>query len=228
MMNNVILASSDKIRTSHWKQGLNGFATTTFTISNETLDTFWNDVVRIRPDVLLLDSDLLMLNGTLQTRNLSKICAETKVIVLASEISEDVEWALLKAGVRGCCPSDTKQQDIKAVVLAVQQGELWIRRRLTSRLVDELGKITSKHKAYRNQFRILNHLTQREFDIALRVCKGESNKQIAEACTITERTVKAHLTEIFQKIGVTDRLNLALFMSADSRNGLANLESSLH
>jgi DNA-binding NarL/FixJ family response regulator len=52
----------------------------------------------------------------------------------------------------------------------------------------------------------------------VRVGNGESNKQIAMACNITERTVKAHLTEIFLKLGVTDRLNLALSLSADNRS----------
>lgn len=226
-MNNLIIASSSRNRAAAWKQGLNDFVTTTFVL--DSLDAFWNDVVRLRPDVLLLDSDLLLLNGTVNRINdLNKICTETKVIVLVGEISEDFEWAMLKAGVRGCCTSDTSPQEIKQVVLTVQQGELWIRRRLTSRLVDELGKTTSKSKAYRSRFGLLSQLTQREFDIALRVCKGESNKQIAEVCAVTERTVKAHLTEVYQKLGVTDRLNLALFMSADSRNGLTNLENSLH
>ena len=221
----MILASSDRNRAASWKQGLNDFACTTFILDG--LDAFLNDVIRIRPDVLLLDSDLLILNSTADLRVLSRICTETKVIVLVGSISEDFEWALLKAGVRGCCPNDLKPQDLKQVVLTVQQGELWIRRRLTSRLVDELGKTTSKNKAYRSQFGLLNHLTQREFDIALRVSKGESNKQIAQECSITERTVKAHLTEVFQKLGVTDRLNLALFMSADIRSGI-NFENSLH
>jgi len=224
-MNNLILASSDRNRAASWRLGLNGFACTTFILDG--LDAFLNDVVRIKPDVLLLDSDLLMFNGSVELSTLKKICTETKVIVLVGSISEDFEWALLKAGVRGCCPNDLKPQDLKQVVLTVQQGELWIRRRLTSRLVDELGKTTSKNKAYRSQFGLLNHLTQREFDIALRVSKGESNKQIAQECSITERTVKAHLTEVFQKLGVTDRLNLAIFMSSDSRSGI-NLENSLH
>ena len=225
-MSNLILASSDRNRATSWKQGLNDFSCTTFVLDG--MDGFLNDVVRIRPDVLLLDSDLLILNNTVDLRVLSRICTETRAIVLAGEISEDFEWTLLKAGVRGCCPNDLKPQDLKQVVLAVQQGELWIRRRLTSRLVDELGKTTSKNKAYRSKFGLLHNLTQREFDIALRVSKGESNKQIAQECSITERTVKAHLTEVFQKLGVTDRLNLALFMSSDSRSGLANLENSLH
>jgi DNA-binding NarL/FixJ family response regulator len=225
-MTNLILASLDRNKAASWKQGLNDFHITSFTI--DSLDAFWNDVVRIAPDVLLIDSDLLALNGTIKISKLSKICTETKVIVLAGAISEDLEWALLKAGVRGCCPNDLKPQELKQVVLAVQRGELWIRRRLTSRLLDELGKTTSKNKAYRAKFGLLNQLTQREFDIALRVSRGENNKQIAHECSITERTVKAHLTEVYQKLGITDRLNLALFMSEDSRSGLPNLESSLH
>ncbi len=225
-MNRLIIASLDRNRASSWKIGLNGFAITTFII--DSLDAFANDVVRIGPDILLLDSDLLGSNGTVKINNLTKICAETKVIILAGAISEDLEWALLKAGVRGCCPNDLKPQDLNDVVIAVQGGELWIRRRLTSRLLDELGKTTSKNKAYRAKFGLLNQLTQREFDIALRVSRGESNKQIAQDCSITERTVKAHLTEVYQKLGITDRLNLALFMSKDSRSGLPNLENSLH
>ena len=225
-MNNLVIASSDRNRVASWKQGLEGFASTTFII--DSLDAFASDVARIGPDILLLDCDLLTLNGTVKMNSLTKICTETKVIVLAGAISEDLEWGLLKAGVRGCCPNDLKPEDIKQVVLAVQQGELWIRRRLTSRLVDELGKTTSKNKAYRAKFGLLNQLTERELDVALRVSRGESNKQIAQSCSITERTVKAHLTEVYQKLGISDRLNLALFMSSDSRNGLTNLENSLH
>lgn len=69
---------------------------------------------------------------------------------------------------------------------------------------------------------MLSKLTQREYDIAVRVGCGETNKQIAQSCDITERTVKAHLTEIFLKMGLTDRLNLALVLAADNRAAGAN------
>jgi two-component system NarL family response regulator len=139
-----------------------------------------------------------------------------------------MEWELLKAGVRGCCRSDSDPKFLKQVIEAVQQGELWIRRTLTCRLIDELGKTTARNKAYRTSLGLLNKLTQREYDIAIRVGNGESNKQIAKACAITERTVKAHLTEVFLKLGVTDRLNLALVLSADERNNnFGNSESPI-
>ncbi|MGA7748825.1 MAG: LuxR C-terminal-related transcriptional regulator, partial [Gallionella sp.] len=107
---------------------------------------------------------------------------------------------------------------LKQVVMAVQQGELWIRRTLTSRLAKELGEITGKNKAYQASNGLLNKLTQREYDIALHVANGESNKTIAQMCAITERTVKAHLSEVFHKLGVPDRLKLALVLSGDNKN----------
>lgn len=225
-MTNLILVSSEQNRLAHWKQGLGGFVSTA--IIFDRFEDLWDDVVRISPEVLLLDFDLLEQKGFVNTSTLTKLCTETKVIVMGGAISENLEWLLLKAGVRGYCQNNIKTQYIEQVVVAVQQGELWIRRTLTSRLVDELGKTTSKNKAYRASCGLLNQLTQREFDVALRVSNGDSNKQIAEACSITERTVKAHLTEIFQKLGVTDRLNLALLMSAGDSNNPTNPESTLH
>jgi len=133
-----------------------------------------------------------------------------------------------EGGCAGCCQNDIPQKFLKQAVMAVQQGELWIRRSLACRLIDELGKTTSKNKAYRATLGLLNKLTQREYDIAVRVGNGENNKQIAQACGITERTVKAHLTEIFQKLEITDRVNLALVLSSDYGDGLIDLDISLN
>ena len=208
MHSHLIIASSYQDRLASWKRGLADFASTTLMI--ERFDTFGDDVVRIKPQVLLLDFDLLLLSGSTGIAGLRRLCTETKAIVMNSGISEEMEWELLKAGVRGCCRSDIEPKFLNQVVRAVQDGELWIRRTLTCRLIDELGKTTTKNKAYRATLGLFNKLTQREYDIAVRVGNGESNKQIALACDITERTVKAHLTEIYLKLGVTDRLNLAL------------------
>jgi two-component system NarL family response regulator len=228
MMNNIILASSNKDRLASWKRGLSDFVSTSFIIDRlivDRLDTLKDDVARIKPQVLLLDFDLLGLEGSNSVASLRRLCVEAKTIILSGAISEDMEWELLKAGIRGCCPNDAKPEFLKQVVEAVQDGELWIRRTLTCRLIDELGKTTAKNRAYRATLGLLNKLTQREYDIAVRVGNGESNKQIAQACEITERTVKAHLTEIFLKLGVSDRLNLALVLAADNRNALASSEN---
>lgn len=212
-MNNLILASACQIKLSSWMQGLNGFACATI----NGLDTLKNDVVRIKPQLLLLDFDLLGLDGLNNAASLKRLSTETKIVILSGVISEDMEWELFKVGVRGCCRNDIKPELLQQVVMAVQQGELWMRRSLACRLLAELSNTTSKNKTYRSSLSLLSKLTQREYDIAVRVGNGESNKQIALACAITERTVKAHLTEIYHKLSVTDRLNLALILSADGR-----------
>lgn len=223
MTNNLIIASSYQDRLASWDLGLFGFDNTALVI--DRLDVLREEVVRTKPKALLLDFDLL---GSNSAASLRSMCAETKTIVIGCDISEDTEWELLKAGVRGCCRGDSDPKFLRQVVDAVLQGELWIRRTLTCRLIDELGRTTAKNKAYRTSLGMLNKLTQREYDIAIRVGNGESNKQIANACAITERTVKAHLTEVFLKLGVTDRLNLALVLSADERNNdFGSSESSI-
>jgi len=193
------------------------------------LDALRDDVVRIKPRALLLDYDLLAFDGSYGAVSLRRLCAETRVIILSGDISEEVEWELLKAGMRGCCRNDIEPKLLQQVVMAVQEGELWIRRTLTGRLIEELANTTSpKIKTFRATLGLLNKLTQREYDIAVRVGHGERNKQIAQSCDITERTVKAHLTEIFLKLGVSDRLNLALVLAADNRIACANSDITLN
>jgi DNA-binding NarL/FixJ family response regulator len=166
------------------------------------------------------------LNGV---ANLKILSPGTRIIILSDTLSEDMEWELLKAGTRGYCRPEISSELLKHVVMAVQQGELWVRRTLTSRLADELGETTIRNNVYRASHGFLNNLTQREYDIAMYVADGMSNKEIAQVCAITERTVKAHLSEVFHKLGVSDRLNLALIISANdpeqARAGLGNYRS---
>lgn len=220
MNNNLLIASLCQNKLASWKQILNGFISTA-TITNR-LDILREEVIRVKPQAVLLDYELIGLQDSNDIFSLRRLCDEANIIIVGN-ISEDLEWEFLKAGIRGCCQSDTEPKLLKQVVMAVQGGELWIRRSLTSRLVEELGKTTFKNKSYQQNLVMLNRLTQREYDIAVRVGNGESNKLIALACNITERTVKAHLTEIFIKLGVTDRLNLALFLVANNRGGRADL-----
>ena len=108
---------------------------------------------------------------------------------------------------------DIEPEQLKNVVEAVQQGELWIRRALSWHLLNELVVITQeKNKIKQAVSDLLANLTRREYEIATLVGNGESNKQIARRLDITERTVKAHLTEVFRKLEVADRLKLALIV----------------
>jgi DNA-binding NarL/FixJ family response regulator len=217
-MINLVIASIDEDKVISCKKELDGFVITT--VATDRLDRVWDSVLRVKPDVLLLDMDLIRLQSSNSVTNLRKLCTETKTVIVCSAISEVTEWELIKAGVRGCYRHGPDSKNLKQVVMAVNSGELWVRRSLTARLVDELGKTTSKNKAYRASLGLLNKLSQREFDIAMHVSNGCSNKQVAEMCSISESTVKFHLSEIFRKLEVDNRLNLALVLSADNTSTL--------
>lgn len=212
----LVLASSCQSRLACWERGLCGLART-FLVA-DGFDALKNTFAQSKPQLLLLDHELHGLDGANGTACLKRLFPETRIIISGNSLSDDVEWELFKIGVRGCCRSDIDPQFLKGIVVAVQQGELWIRRTLTYRLLDELKTVaTGKHRVYRAELELLDSLTQREYEIAVRAGNGENNKQISQGLEITERTVKAHLTEIFRKLGIADRLKLVLVLSANQR-----------
>lgn len=214
IMDTLILASPFQDRLARWEQGLSGLANISRAVSE--FDSLKECFARVKPQVLLLDHDLPGLDGMNGTASLMRWSPEAKIIVLGEALSDDTEWRLFKAGVRGCCRNDIEPQFLERVVAAVQQGELWIRRTLTYRLLDEL-KVASERQPDRAFLDLLGSLTQREYEIAEHVGNGDANRQIAESLAITERTVKAHLSEIFRKLGIADRLKLGLILAGDER-----------
>ena len=168
-----------------------------------------------RPRILLLDLDLPGLGGQAGIAALRQLMPSTRIVVLGGPVSEDLELALFKTGVRGYCYADINPEVLYRVVTVVLAGELWIRRALVPQLLDALGdRLRAQSHWFLSTTCRIGDLTHREQQIAARVGGGESNKQIARQLDITERTVKAHLTEIFRKLGIGDRLKLALIVSS--------------
>jgi DNA-binding NarL/FixJ family response regulator len=206
----ILLASASSELLRSWTQGLEGFSVAT---AVSDLDALLVAMARTRPEVLMLDVDLPELDGARGTARLMKLNSATKIIALGGEPCDIRELGLFRIGVRGCCRNDIDPRLLPSIVVAIQQGELWIRRTLTPRLLDELGaRIRADSEGRRAAMARLADLTRREREIAQLIGNGESNKQIARELTITESTVKAHLTEIFRKVGITDRLKLALLV----------------
>lgn len=206
----ILIASSSSELLRVWKQGLEGYSAAP-TVSG--LNALMVEMVRTKPEVLVLDLDLPDLDGARGIARLMKLNSATKVIALGGEPCDIRELGLFRIGVRGCCRNDIDPRLLPSVVVAIQQGELWIRRTLTPRLLDELGeRIRADNEGRRAAMARLAELTRREREIAQLIGNGESNKQIARELTITESTVKAHLTEIFRKLGIADRLKLALLV----------------
>lgn len=204
----ILIASAAPDVFGSWEQALEGVAGI---LGVRHFDSLKQAVARLAPKVLLLDLELPGLDGARGVATIRRASPATKVIAFSQVASDEVEIALFKLGVRGCARRDIEPQVLKRVVAAIEQGELWIRRAITPRLLDDLGA-RFREDAYASTATgdDLALLTEREREIVRLIGSGESNKQIARELCITERTVKAHLTGIFRKLGVADRVRLAL------------------
>jgi DNA-binding NarL/FixJ family response regulator len=129
--------------------------------------------------------------------------------VLSNIPNDDEALVALGAGAQGYCNAYADPEVLKEVAEVTAHGGLWVGEALLSRMVGGLSqKLAQRQADVANG--PLTRLSAREREIAQRVARGESNKEIARGLDITERTVKAHLSAIFEKLGVRDRLQLAL------------------
>lgn len=197
-------------------------------VTTSDYDSLREALSKLTPNVLFLDSRLPGFDGPSSIRDLLMLSPLTNIVILSSSLSEDMELASFIAGARGFCDSNCSTQEIKKVFTAVSSGQLWIRRSHISRLLDEVRN--GARSAIPPTFHVagtLTGLTPREKEIATLVGSGNTNKQIARHLCIAERTVKAHLSEIFRKLGIADRLTLGLRVTALSRSNLPHGQAAL-
>jgi two-component system, NarL family, nitrate/nitrite response regulator NarL len=158
-------------------------------------------IATVRPDVLVLDVWMPKKTGIEVLPEIGKISPDTKVLFLTAFIERDQVLDALKAGLRGVVLKDSASEILVRSIRRVAGGEYWIDR---STLAD-WGKQSQQRSP------AISTLTDRERQVMREIVGGASNKDIASALSITEDTVKRHLTHIFDKIGVSSRLELALY-----------------
>jgi DNA-binding NarL/FixJ family response regulator len=219
-----LVATSSQETAIRCSEGMQPFGAV---VTTSDYDSLREALLKLTPHVLFVDSGLSGFHGPSSIRDLHTLSPLTNIVVLSSGLSEDVELAMFIAGARGFCDSKCSAQEIKKVFTAVNNGQLWIRRSHISRLLDEVR--SGARSAIQPKFHVVGTLiglTPREHEIAVLVGSGNTNKQIARHLSITERTVKAHLSEIFRKLSVTDRLTLGLRVTALSQSGITQSQAS--
>ncbi|HEY1271650.1 MAG TPA: response regulator transcription factor [Terriglobales bacterium] len=165
---------------------------------------------QLKPEIMLLDLAMPKHPGLEALRELSTGGANSVRIILltaAAEKNQIVE--ALQLGARGVVLKDSATQLLLKAIHTVMAGEYWVVRESVSNLVQHLQTLmqTSQQDARQKKF----GLTPRELEIVSAVVAGFANKEIAEYFKISEDTVKHHLSNIFDKLGVSTRLELALF-----------------
>ena len=138
------------------------------------------------------------------------------IVILSNTPSEGEGLNAFSAGAAGYCNALAVPELLRQVALVVEQGGLWIGQDLIKRLFGAMSARIGKAPAAN----ILAALSPREAQVAQAVARGSTNKEIAHALAITERTVKAHLSAVFTKLGVRDRLQLSLIVNGVEASAL--------
>ena len=165
---------------------------------------------QLRPDILLLDLAMPRHPGLEALRDLSVGTGNgVRVILLTAAAEKHQIVEALQLGARGVVLKDSATQLLLKSIHTVMTGEYWVGRESVSNLVQYLRTLVQSSSEESRQKKF--GLTPRELEIVSAVVAGYSNKEIAEYFKISEDTVKHHLSNIFDKLGVSTRLELALF-----------------
>jgi two-component system, NarL family, nitrate/nitrite response regulator NarL len=161
---------------------------------------------KLKPDILLLDLRMPEKDGLAVLEEVNFESLPTRVIVLtAAEDDRDVVRAM-RLGARGVVLKQSASDLLLKSIRKVYDGEIWLDNRMTAEVIDAFKK-----SAESGQRREKPLLSEREKEIVQLVAQGFRNREIGEKLFISEQTVKNHLHNIFDKLGVSDRLELALY-----------------
>ena len=164
-------------------------------------------VGRLQPDILLLG---LATSGPIPLESLEGITAagaSVRTILLTGSVNTfEVMTAALQLGASGVVPKDSAAEVLFKSIDAVMAGQYWFGRECVSDVASSMRRLEHARRRTR-----AFGLTRRELAIVRSVVSGETNKQIAQQLSISENTVKRHITHIFNKVGASNRVELAVF-----------------
>lgn len=172
-------------------------------------------MLRLRPGIVFIDLALPGLGGLAGVPAIQRLDPTVRLVLLTRRPSERQALGALVAGARGYCSRDIEPALIRRAVEVVERGEIWIGRQVVPVLLRRLTALSGRNGqgATAVDAEPLPYLAPREREIALLVGKGANNKEIASELAISEATVKAHLTSVFRKLKVANRLHLALVVT---------------
>jgi DNA-binding NarL/FixJ family response regulator len=170
-------------------------------------------VQELDPDVLLLDLRMPNLDGLSALQALQQTNKRTRVIVLTASEDKNEFVQAMKLGCSGIVLKQTAPDLIVKSIRKVNSGEIWLDSHTTAAVMRQFqtGQEASGNSQGAGKGRERSPLSAREREIVALVAQGYKNKEMAEKMFISEQTVKNHLHNIFDKLGVSDRLELALY-----------------
>ena len=161
-----------------------------------------------KPNLILLEIDLGNENGLDFLPELRQAATDARVLVLTGVKDVEMHQRAARLGAAGLVLKEQAAEILLKAIRKVHQGELWLDRSMMSSLMNEMTQ--PEKKLDPDEERIAT-LTAREHEVIVLIAEGLKNKQIAERLFISETTVTHHLSSIFSKLGVSDRLELVIY-----------------
>ena len=158
-----------------------------------------------KPDVILMDLVMPVLDGITATMRIMALDIDSRVIALTSFDEDDKVFPAIQAGASGYLLKDVSTEALVEAIRATHLGEARLHPKVMRKLMDQISR--SPHQKSKNG----PHLTKRETEVLRLVVQGETNREIAQALFISEKTAKAHISNILGKLGVKDRTQMAVY-----------------
>ena len=152
----------------------------------------------LSPDVVLIDLRMPEMDGVEAMRQIKSVMPEVKFIILTTYSDDEYIFSGIEAGARAYLLKDAPREDLFKAIRAVYRGESLIQPVVASKLLDRFSELSRRTPSG-------EELSGRELEILSLMAKGAANKEIGAQLNIAQSTVKTHITNIFQKLGVNDR-----------------------
>ena len=166
-------------------------------------------ISELKPDIVLLNSTMPEMDGIEVLLEIREKTQKTKALMLTANKDEATIFKALKGGAKGYLSKDVSISNLIKAIQAVQKGELWIERKLMARFLEVEAIVDSSSEGQAGKLKKI--MTPREKEVLRFLTTGRTNKEIAKALFISEKTVKSHLNSIFRKLNVTRRLQAILY-----------------
>jgi NarL family two-component system response regulator LiaR len=173
---------------------------------------------QLRPDVILMDLVMPGLDGITATARIKSLDTGVRVIALTSFAEDDKVFPAIQAGASSYLLKDVSPDALVESIRAVQRGEARLHPDIMRKVMEKVARQPGINDSVDGA-----QLTQRETQVIRLVAEGQSNREIAQALVISEKTAKAHISNILGKLGLVDRTQLAIYAL---KNGLADPEGS--
>jgi DNA-binding NarL/FixJ family response regulator len=157
-----------------------------------------NKTKELSPDVVLMDLRMPEIDGVEAIRQIHSAMPDVKFIILTTYSDDDYIFSGIEAGARAYLLKDAPREDLFKAIRAVYRGESLIQPVVASKLLDRFSELSRRTPSSEG-------LSERELEILQLMAKGAANKEISSQLNIAQSTVKTHIANIFQKLGVNDR-----------------------